>query len=361
MLKKITIFLLLITGILVCSSVAHAGFGISPPYVKTSKPIFPGSQFEQKITLLRSSADDEMQAEITINAPEIESWINIRQGEVFDLPKDKLKVPMMVEVNVPDNAEIGDYKGYINIRIVPKKGVSGGGVAIALGARVDIELTITNETFIDFNVRKVEIPAFEELARPWSWKIFSMFFYRVKVLMNIENKGNVKTAPSKVHLDVYDISNKNLLASYEDTSIKKVEPFITKTVPASFATKLKAGQYWGKVKVYNENDIVYKDEIAFTIYSHGGLEGGTKLGIWPYLMMGGLILLNLIIILLLIKFKFWRFVFASLMIITWPLRYLWRKFLKQFAKIKKKFLRWVHEKSAGYKEKEDEPHKEKED
>jgi hypothetical protein len=73
---------------LVCSNFAHAGFGISPPYVKTDKPIFPGSQFEQKITLLRSSADDEMQAEITINAPEIESWINIRQGEVFDLPKD---------------------------------------------------------------------------------------------------------------------------------------------------------------------------------------------------------------------------------------------------------------------------------
>lgn len=353
MLKKGTIFLLLVVGILAYPSFVHAGFGISPPYVKTNKPIFPGSKFEQKITLLRSSAETEMQAEITINAPEIESWIKIKQGEIFDLPKDSLKVPMVVEIDVPKNAEIGNYKGYINIRIVPKAGNKGGGVAIALGARIDVELTVTNETFIDFNVRKVEIPAFEELGRPWNWKIFSMFFYRIKVLMDIENKGNVKIAPSKVHLDVYDISNKNLLDSYEDKSIKKVEAFKTRNIPASFPTELKAGQYWGKVKIYSDNDIVYKDEIAFTIHSHGSLKGGTKLGVWPYLMMAGLIILNLIIILLLIKFKFWRFIFAVLMFITWPLRYLWKKIRKWLIKIKKIFLRWVHEKSADYKEKED--------
>jgi len=356
MLRKITFLLLLLVGITVCPSFVHAGFGISPPYVKTNKPIFPGSKFKQKITLLRSTANNEMQAEVTINAPEIESWINIPQGEVFDLPKDSLKIPMIVEINVPKNAEIGKYKGYINIRIVPKKENSGGGVAIALGARIDVELTVTNETFVDFNIRNVEIPAFEELSKPWSWKIFSMFFYKVKVLMKIENKGNVKVAPSKVVLDVYDISNKLLLAKYEDKHIKKVDPFITDFTSASFPTKLSAGQYWGKVKIYNDNDIIYKDEIAFTVHHHGQLKGGTKLGVWPYVMMGALIILNLIIIILLIKVKIWRFLIAGFMILIWPLRYLYKKIQKRLVKIKNRFLRWVHEKSSGYKE--DDSHEE---
>jgi len=353
MLKKVVTFLLLIVGIMAYPSFVYAGFGISPPYVKTNKPIFPGSQFEQKITLLRSSANDDMQAEITINAPEIASWIKIREGNVFDLPKDKLKIPMMVEINVPKDAEIGNYKGYINVRIVPKTKNSGGGVAIALGARIDVNLTVSNETFRDYEIRKVEIPAFEKLGKPWSWKIFSMFFYKIKVVMKIKNKGNVKVAPSRVHLDVYDISNKNLLASYEDKSIKKVKPFVTEDTTASFSTNLEPGQYWGKVKVYDSNDIIYKNEIAFTIHAHGKLKGGTKLGPWPYLMMAGLILLNLILILLLIKFKFWKYLFIALMFITWPLRYLWKIISGYLSKLKKKFFKWIYEKSAGYVEKND--------
>src|SRR3989339_579957 len=225
--KALAIFIFFVC--LTWSSGAQAGFGISPPYLKTDKPIFPGANYEQTITLLRSSAEDELTAKITVNAPEIESWIAIDKGYSFDLPKGQLRVPMMVRVNVPDSAEIGDYKGYINVKIVPKVQSGGSGVSIALGARIDIDLRITDKAFLDFNVRRVSIPDFEQLGTPWKWPIFSWFFYRTKVEMKIENTGNIK--------------------------------------------------------IYKDKDIIYKDKIAFTVMTHGELPSGTKIGVWPWVLL----------------------------------------------------------------------------
>lgn len=350
MVKKVLLSLIVLFGVFFCTQNIYAGFGISPPYVKTSKPIFPGSHYEQRINLLRSSADKEMQAIVKVNAPEISSWISIDKGETFNLPINELKTPMVVRVDVPKNAEIGNYKGHINIKIVPKD--AAGGVAIALGARVDIELDVTDETFIEFKIRTVDIPDIELLGKPWNWKIFSRFFYRIKVLMKIENTGNTKIAPSKVQLDVYNITEKELLESHIDRSIKKIEPFSTDSVFASFPTKLKPGEYWGKISIYKGNEIVQKNKINFNVLKHGKLPGGTKLGIWPWLMMGGMILLTIIFIIVLIKVRIWNLFYKLLMIIIWPLRKIWYLIVSIFAKIKKSFWQWMHKKASEHQAKQ---------
>ena len=350
--KKIKINILLLIIIFNCfvwAQNAQAGFGISPPYVKTSKPIFPGSHFEQRITLLRSSADEEMEAIIKINAPEIADWITIDNGEVFDLPKGQLRVPMIVMVDVPNKAEIGNYQGYINIQIAPKGKNQGGGVTIALGARVDIDLNITDETFLDFTVRKFDIPDFEMLKKPWSWKIFSMFFYRVKAAITIKNIGNVKVAPSKVSLEVYDLTKTILFESNVDKKIKKTEPFTTETVYASFPTKLEAGQYWGKVKVYKDDAIVYKNETIFTVNPPGGLEGGTKLGIWPWMMLSGIIALIALIIFILIRIKIWSYIYKVIYVISWQLRVVFGKIVFYWKKVKQAFWNKMRQKAEKYK------------
>lgn len=349
MFKK-TLTTLLFFICLAWGSAAHAGFGISPPYLKTNKPIFPGSNYEQTITLLRSSADDDLVAKITVNAPEIEPWITIDKGYTFDLPKGQLRVPMLVRVNVPDSAEIGNYKGHINVRISPKSGGGGSGVSIALGARIDIDLSITDKAYLDFNIRRVTIPDFEQLGMPWKWKIFSWFFYRTKVDMKIENTGNVKVAPTKVHIDIYDLTEKELLESYEDKSIDKVEPFTTDTVTASFPTNLGPGQYWGKIKIYKDNDIVYKDKIAFTVMAHGQLPGGTKMGVWPWLLLSAYILLLLIVIFILIKIRIWVYIYMLLYFISFPLRFVWSKISALKNNIKKRFWKWMHQKASKYQE-----------
>lgn len=346
--SKILIILISFFIVFSCAQNAQAGFGISPPYVKTIKPIFPGSHYEQTITLLRSSADEELQAIVKINAPEIGDWISIDKGDVFDLPKDELKIPMVVLIDVPSGAEIGNYQGYINIQVMPKGQNTGGGVAIALGARVDVDLNITKEAFSDFEVRKFDIPDIEMLSKPWSWKIFSKFFYKIKAEVTIKNTGNVKVSPTKATLEVYDLNKEVLLESGENKKIPKVDPFQTKPVIASFPTKLTQGQYWGRIRVYKDDEVVYKDETIFLVNPPGTL--GTKLGFLPWLMLGGIILSILLFILLLIKIKIWRYIYKVIYVFSWPLRYLWRVLCRIWMSIKRKFWEKMHQKAIKYQE-----------
>jgi len=350
MFKKIfTIFLLLFFWGLADN--VKAGFGISPPYVKTEKPIFIGSHYEQKITLLRSSAEEDLQATITINAPEINTWISTDKGDTFELPKNMLQVPMVIKVDVPPDAEVGNYKGYINVRIAPKEKAEGAtGVAIALGARINIDLDVTDQEFANFKVRKVDVPNFEKFSKPWSWPIFSYFFYKMQVAMTIENTGNVKTAPTNIHVDVYDLTEKSLLESYDNNKIKEIDSFMTEDRKVDFRTKLEPGQYWANVKIFKDDKIVRKDKLIFTVFEPGTAPGSNRMGKGPYIMMGGIILFFLIIIIALIKARSWRLVFKILYFITFPLVFLIKLILKFLNSLKVKFFKWIFKKASKYQD-----------
>ncbi|MCK5416501.1 hypothetical protein KAI92_03680 [Candidatus Parcubacteria bacterium] len=347
MTKRAFVLFLTLFSFFVWTNVVHAGFGISPPYVKTSKPIFIGGHYEQKVTLKRSLADVDLQAKIMVNAPEIADWITIDKGEIFDLPKDQLNVPMIVRIDVPKDAEIGNYRGHINIRVIPKDERKGGGVAIALGARVDIDITVTDETFLDFKIIKVDIPDFEVLKKPWSWSLFSRLFYKSKVVIKLENTGNVEVSPSKVTFDVLDLSKNNLLEFSEDTKFEKVAPFKIASIVAKFPTRLEPGQYWGKVKIYNDKNIIRKEELVFTVGKAGEF-GGTKLGVLPYLMMTVLVLLVFIFIVLLVKVRSWRVLLYFII----PFVFIFKQISLLCGSIKNKFWKWLYKKSSEHRDEE---------
>ncbi|MEI7498620.1 MAG: hypothetical protein WCK11_05080 [Candidatus Falkowbacteria bacterium] len=331
---------------------ASAGFGISPPYLKNQQ-LVPGSKYEQQITLLRSSAEEDLKANLKVNAPEIASWISIDKGEEFILPKGQVQVPMLVTVNVPKNAELGNYKGNINIKISSVNTQAAAGVAIALGARIDIDLTLTNVANSDFVVKTAAIPDFELLKWPWKWKIFSYFLQRVSVVLNIENIGNVKTAPSKVSLEVFDIGKTKQLQLSVDKSLDKIDSFSTKEITAHFRTDLDIGQYWGKVKVYKGNDIVNVYEIAFTIAKPGELpNGGPSLGLYPWLLLGGYIIILIVVLFILIKIKIWRLTGKGVVVILGqlvrPLRPIFGGLFRALGGIKAAFWRWVGKQASKY-------------
>ena len=347
-------FFILILSFFVWTNQVLAGFGISPPYVKSNQ-IVPGSHYEQKIYLLRSSSEEDLMAEVTVNAPEIKDWISIDKGLKFKLPKGESQVPMIVSVDAPKGADLGNYKGYINIRIMPVDTKQGGGVAIALGARIDVDLTLTNVTYADFIVRLVSISDLEMLGKPWNWKywagLYNRLFYKIQVTMNVENIGNVETTPSKVHFDVYDITEKEKLESTDVTSLNKVKAFSTDQVIAKFPTKLGKGQYWGRIRVYKDNDIVNSYKIAFTIAEPGGLGAKAQsLGYAPWLVMAGMGLVVLIILGILIKIRVWRYIIALFML---ALRPIGRKISSVYQDLNAKFWKWIKSKAESKTEKFD--------
>jgi hypothetical protein len=353
--NKLKFCLFLVIFLVWCPG-AHAGFGISPPYFENNQ-LVPGSHYEQDITLLRSSADEDMQAEIKINAPKIEKWLKVAQGNTFIIKKGLLQVPIKIIADVPKDAEIGNYKGYINIRVSPIDAVQKAGVSIALGARVEIDLTLTNVVFSNFIVHLVSVPDFELLGPPWNWpfisKLFNYLFYRVRIAMDIENTGNTKTAPTRVHVDVYDLTETKLLESSDDKSIDKIDSFKTKTVMADFPTKLPVGQYWGNIKIYKDSDIVNTYKIGFSVSPAGSLGNrAPDLGRWPWVILAGIGLALLGILALLIKIKIWKYIFRLIkliiILIALPLRPLYKLLKKQMNKIKAYFWKWIRNKAKEY-------------
>jgi hypothetical protein len=271
MAKKIVILIFCFIFLTPPLCTAQAGFGISPPYIK-SQILRPGTIYERRINLLRSSAEEDLEARIIIEAPDIQSWITVDKGLSFILPKNKLSVPMVVKVAVPSGASLGNYRGQINIKVA-KVNDWASGVAVSLGALVDINLTVTNEIFSDYKIRQVKIPDFEAPGQPWNSGFFSWFFRRLRVIVRIENTGNVEIAPSKIALDLYGIPAKDLLESLVNTRLEKIKPYETREITASFPAKLGVGQYWGKVKIYKGNDVLYTEQITFAIAAPGTLKG----------------------------------------------------------------------------------------
>jgi hypothetical protein len=240
------------------------GFGISPPLIQNHQ-LTPGSTYKQEIMLLRGNPDEDSKVQVDIAGPEIYSWISIDKGNSFILPKGQYRVPIVVTFKVPMNAALGDYVGYMDIKVSSADESVASSASIALGSRVDIDLALTNIVQSDFLVRLISVPDFIISGSP-----------KIKVVMNLENKGNVKTAPSQVAIEVWDSSKQKMLQSSVDKSINQIDPFSTTAVTAEFPTNLPPGQYLAKIRVYKEQGVVNYYEIAFTIIASKITSGNTS-------------------------------------------------------------------------------------
>lgn len=228
----------------------QAGFGVTPPYVNNDR-LMPGSHYEKTIYLVRGQPTQELTAELTIDALGFEEWITVEQGLKFPLPEGVQQFPMKVAVDVPSDAAYGAYEGFIRVRVIPSSREEGT-VATLLGARIDISLAVTEKGFSDFRLRGVSIPNVE---------IGTLLV----VLVNLENTGNTRIRPSKVHLDIYDESHLKLLKSGDITEMSWVEPFATKHSRGELPVDLSLGEYWADVTAYKEGESLGINKIYFKV------------------------------------------------------------------------------------------------
>lgn len=269
--RRLGIFLTLVPVFLASTGFneAHAGFGITPPYVKNTS-LTRNSVYEQQILLVRGDPNVAQRAEITIDAPGFEDWIEIVEGSDILLPRGEQKVPMTVRVTVPEKADFENYQGAIRIRTLPEDGeVAAGAVSISLGALVDIDLTVIDREIKDFRVRKVSVSELNEGSK-LAWLYFPG---KIQLNMLIENTGNVELAPSKVLFKIYDRTGAALLEETENIGkIDKIKPYGTGEVTAEIPTRLPAGSYIARYQVYNEDTIKQEGDLSLTILPAGTLQ-----------------------------------------------------------------------------------------
>ncbi len=251
---KISKILLIISLALFWAGICQAGFGVSPPWVK-SEYLLQGSHFEQTIYLVQSEPKEDYRAEVEFSseALKIKDWIKIDRGMNFTIPAGVQKFPLKITVDVPQDAELGKYKGYIWISGKPKK-EEGAHITTVMGATIELTLKVTDKEFSDWRLRDWGINSLEKDEKT------------IKVYLEVENLGNVKTRPSRVHLDVYDDYHREILGRGDNTDLEYVLPFQTKKIIAEFPINLEVKkQYWGEVEIYKEGKIFLTDKRRFDV------------------------------------------------------------------------------------------------
>lgn len=249
-------------------SFAHAGFGITPPYVQNDR-LTRGTVYEQRINLVRSEAADDLKVEVSMNIPGVEQWFSVDRGREFILPAGAKQMPIVIQVQVPEDAEYKEYKGTIRIRTSSASAPEGGGVSIALGAQVDVDIKVVDQIY-DFDVRKIRMVDLEEGRTKWG-----LFFPgKIRLFMTIENTGNTVFGPTKVVFEIYDNEMETLLETVENTNdIERIDPFAIKEIVAELPTRLSAGRYKAKYTIYKNDDIAQQSILNLSVAALGAVPG----------------------------------------------------------------------------------------
>lgn len=252
----------LIMACILLPGVARAGFGISPGHIWNDR-LHPGASFETEIILSRGHPVENLKAEAILDVPpEIQDWFSFYPGPVVLLPEGEKRVPLRIRIDVPEDAEFKHHRGHITIQTRPAEVVPGVGVGVLLGARMSVDLTVTELRIIDFIIRNLRVPDSEQ---GFNWG-FIRLPGRVDFLMNVENIGNVKVAPHRVEIEVWDLAKHNLIAQGVDKSLRKVEPFDKQDVEANFWLNIDSGVYWAVIRVFkNEYEILRDEKLPLTI------------------------------------------------------------------------------------------------
>jgi hypothetical protein len=177
---------------------------------------------------------------------------------------------MTVRVRVPADAEFKEYTGAIRIRTLPAEGaLARGSVNISLGARVDIALTVIDRQIEDFRVRKISVAELNEGSK-LGWLFFPG---KIRFDMLIENTGNVDISPSRVEFRIFDRSGQVLLEEVKNIGkIDEISPYDTDTVTAELPTRLPAGSYIARYRVFNSDELKQEGDLTLSIQPVGTVQ-----------------------------------------------------------------------------------------
>ena len=254
------------------------GFGITPPYV-TNDSLTQGSRYEQRIVLVRGSPDQDLTAKVSINVPGANDWISVDRGTQFTMPAGTQQMPIVVTVNVPNNAKLGHYSGNIQVVISPLAGPTAGTVGLTIGAQIDVNLQVIDKKMVDFKVHRVTMTNTEEGHTLW-WMNFPG---KVLFTMDLENDGNIAGSPDKVVFTYGEYLTQKVLETEANTNgLDSVQPFETKSVTAEMPVYLPQGSYKVFYEIYgrDDGDVIGQGTLDLSVLPPGSLTGYIGYNFW---------------------------------------------------------------------------------
>lgn len=231
---------------------SEAAFGTSPPWVRNDH-MLPGTTYEQIINLSRNNPDKDMQVKVRIDGDEIKRWITIEDEKDLIIKKGQKILPMKVTVKVPKRAALKDYRAGIFVTlesIQDDEQKKGGTVSIKLGAHIVVELTVTGEKIIDYRIKTITVDDINE----------GDFFY---LNTEVENLGNTEIMELHGQVDIYDHKETEILKSLTFGQLSDAigPDTLFKSQIVFPDVKLEPGEYWAKVKVFKDDEIIYEHRL----------------------------------------------------------------------------------------------------
>lgn len=244
------------------NNVNAGGFGVSPPQIIVDN-LLKGSVYEKTVTFVQSEPDEDLQAEVIFDAPEIESWISIDKGMSFIIPKGEQQFPIKVKISVPEDTPMGKYRGFIRVSTAPakiKEIEEGSNVSINYGGRIDLDLTVGNNVIEEFEVIAITMKDIET-----GWPLLAS--------VKIQNTGNVPVKLDRATFDLFDKYNTVRLGYAQTEKFESVSPYSIKETMMQFPIDLRLGlgEYSGIVKVYKDGKIVKELKTPFRVVEEGTL------------------------------------------------------------------------------------------
>ncbi len=241
--------------------VTRAGFGVSPASIIEDHAV-PGASFTRVIYLVQGTPDVPATVEVTVESRDIKNWISLGSSSNFTIPAGVQQFPLPVTITIPSDAPLGIYKAYVRVRTVPDPANQSGEVAISLGGRVDVTVTVGDDIVEAYSVKTIDIADVEEGGMP-------------RVTFTLENTGNVSAVPDSVSFELFDKFGDVRLAygNVSLTEFEKTPAFSEKTytVDFPFDVVLATGEYWGHTKIYkNDGTIVRELKTVFDVHERTG-------------------------------------------------------------------------------------------
>lgn len=262
-----------------------SSLGVSPAGVN-KESIIPGTSFTQTFTISRSEPNKDMYVRLSVDGEKVEEWLDITNGNRILLPEGKKQVPFDVHISVPEQTELGYYEGYVRVQLEANAGE--GEIIVVPGVRLDFKLNVSDEVREGYEIRMVDIKDFNENEQ-------------LPLTIRIKNTGNISQGPDQINLKIYDI-NDNFIKEIQKTGLDQTVPAFTM---ADIEIKindheLQQSDYFGDIKVIDDENELFDDRITFTVKEPGVLgisdekqskKGGYRLLISRILMiLGGLLI-----------------------------------------------------------------------
>ena len=269
-----------------------AGFGISPPSVQNAR-LVPGSSFERTIYLVQGNPTKPLDISVTIDSKNMGKWISFEPKIPFTIPAGVQQFPLKIHIAVPKDAVLGIYKAFVRIQTEPEKAKKAGGVAIALGGRIDIELTVGDDIVESFEITNISINDVYEGDNP-------------SVSLTLNNTGNVPASLASASFELYNKFGNIRLGYGEVSSFEEVPAFSEKNIKIEFpiGVHLAMGEYWGTAIIYNDENRAIKEVRSVFNVRKGGLlaaVGSLTGSLWVQLFIAAVVLILLAVVFYIIK------------------------------------------------------------